>query len=95
MSKRKTRPCAVCMKPLEPDRIEGFPETRLCLVHAKEIEAYGGEFIVTATRDRTSKAESIKKNFGGVTTKMRRNYVALERLINAYKDQQEQAGEQR
>ena len=80
----KSRPCAICMKPIEPERIETLPETRLCSEHALRIAKFGGEFIVTATQERTSKQGSLKRNYGGVTTSSERNHQALEKLKDEY-----------
>lgn len=43
------RMCEVCRQPIDPDRAEAIPETRLCTEHAREIQAYGGEFVDVAT----------------------------------------------
>jgi hypothetical protein len=56
------------------------PETRLCADHARQIQKYGGEFIVTASQERTSKSGSPKHNYGGVTTSKSRNHGVLEKL---------------
>ncbi len=87
----KTRPCAVCGQPIGSERIEAAPATRLCLKHARQIQKYGGEFRVSAHVERTSKPESIKRNYGGVTPILSRNHEALERLKQDYLDEQEQA----
>jgi ribosome biogenesis SPOUT family RNA methylase Rps3 len=76
----KTRPCEICMKPIEAERLETIPETRLCLEHAEKIKKFGGEFVVTSTQERTSKPGSLKKNYGGVTPSMKRNHKAIEKL---------------
>jgi hypothetical protein len=68
------------MKPIEIERIEAIPQTRLCLKHAEAIRKHGGEFILTTTHDKTSKQGSLKKNFGGVTGRLRRNQKGIERL---------------
>jgi len=85
-----TRPCEICRQPIDPERIEVIPETRLCTTHAQQIVKYGGEFIVTAIQERTSKAGSLKKNYGGVTPSRRRNYQALESLREEYANEKEQ-----
>jgi hypothetical protein len=74
---------------LTAERIAGAPSTRLCLEHANQIRKYGGEFHVFADVERTSKRESIKRNYGGVTPVMSRNYEAIERLRQDYLDEQE------
>ena len=63
----KSRPCEICMQPIQPERIEILPDTHLCCDHARKIAKFGGEFTITAVRERTSKAGSLKKNYGGVT----------------------------
>ncbi len=74
------RPCEICNQPIEPERAEAVPETRLCASHAREIEKFGGEFVVTATWERTSKAGSLKRNYGGVTPQKTRNQKAMDQL---------------
>lgn len=76
----KTRPCEVCGRAIEAGRIEAIPETRLCVEHARMIGKYGGEFLVTATRESLGKAGSLKKNYGDIATHKTRNRTAIERL---------------
>jgi hypothetical protein len=78
------RGCEICKKPIETERAEGVPETRLCVQHAHEIGKYGGEFRTVVNEDLTSKHGSLKKNYGGVTVYRRRNVEALLRLRDAY-----------
>lgn len=80
----KTRPCEICARPIEAERASGLPETRLCAEHAQKIAKFGGEFIVTAQQERTSKAGSLKHNYGSVTTSKKRNQQALDRLRDEY-----------
>jgi hypothetical protein len=80
------------MRQITPERIEAVPDTRLCAEHARQVQKYGGEFIVTATQERTSKAGSLKHNYGSVTTSKRRNQEAIEKLREEYLRQQEQQG---
>jgi hypothetical protein len=75
------------MKPIDGDRLETLPETLLCTEHAEKIEKYGGEFKVIVAQERTSKAGSLKRNYGGVNTSKRRNHEALERLKDEYEDE--------
>jgi hypothetical protein len=75
------------MKPIEPDRAEALPETLLCKEHAEKIKKYGDEFIRTTSQERTSKPGSLKRNYGGVNTRTKRNYRALERLKDEYEDE--------
>ena len=86
----QTRPCEICGRPIEAERIEVIPETRLCIAHAHEIEKYGKEFVITGKLERTSKEGSLKRNYGGVTTSKRRNELAIRRLREAYQEEQEQ-----
>jgi hypothetical protein len=72
--------CEVCKQPIEPERAEGFPNTRLCGEHARKIQKYGGEFVVRAAQERTSKAGSLKLNYGGISTSQTRNQEAVRRL---------------
>ena len=76
----KTRPCEVCNKLIEPERVEVIPETRLCAEHAAMIARHGGEFTLTTTQESLGKTESLKKNYGSVTPEMKRNKKALEAL---------------
>lgn len=80
----KTRVCEVCKRPIEKQRAEGIPETRLCGEHAREIDRYGGEFLTSSHQERTSKAGSLKINYGGVTTRKRRNTAGVQRLRDDY-----------
>ena len=61
-------------------RIEVLPDTHLCTQHAREIEKFGGEFKLHSHQDWTSKAGSLKKNFGGVSTRKMRNHEAMRKL---------------
>jgi hypothetical protein len=72
------------MKPIETGRLEAVPETRLCLEHAEKIRKHGGEFVTASSWDRTSKEGSLKRNFAGVSTKMRRNRRAVEKLKDEF-----------
>lgn len=80
----RTRLCEICKRVIEDDRAEILPDTRLCAEHGQEIAAYGGEFTLTATQERTSKAGSMKLNYGSVATKKERNHQAIARLRDAY-----------
>jgi hypothetical protein len=74
------RLCEICRLPIEADRAEAIPDTRLCTEHGREIARFGGEFIVSAEQERTSKAGSLKLNYGGITTARVRNTAAVARL---------------
>lgn len=76
----KTRPCEICGQPIDPERIEAVPDTRLCVEHAKKISKYGGEFIITATQTSLGKGGSLKKNYGDVSIQKQRNAEALYKL---------------
>jgi hypothetical protein len=82
----KTRPCEICKRTIEPERVEAIPETRLCIEHARMIGKYGGEFLVTATRESLGKAGSLKKNYGDIATHKTRNPTAIEKLRREYLD---------
>ncbi len=82
---KKTRMCVVCGEVIAPGRLAVIPETRLCVIHGREIRKYGGEFRYTAISGSVGKVESLKKNYGGgLTVTKRRNTEGLERLRNAY-----------
>lgn len=74
------RHCEICKAIIDPERAEVIPETKLCTEHAREIGKFGGEFTTRISHDKTSKAGSLKKNFGGVTTRKQRNVEAIRKL---------------
>src|SRR4051794_21067134 len=80
----ESRPGEICGRPIEAIRIEVIPATRLCGEHGWLIVKFGGEFIVRSREDKTSKENSLKKNYGGVTTKLTRNEDAVARLRREY-----------
>jgi hypothetical protein len=80
MAMSATRFCEICKQPIDEERAEALPATRLCSEHAKEILKYGGEFIVTGVQERTSKQGSLKLNYGGIATEQTRNHEALRKL---------------
>jgi hypothetical protein len=80
----KTRPCEICGQPIDPERIEVVPETRLCVEHAEMAGKYGGEFIVTGTQASLGKGGSLKKNYGDVSVDKKRNTEAIQRLRQEY-----------
>ena len=84
--------CIVCKCDIENERIEAIPATRLCTRHGREIQQYGGEFSLSATREITSKQGSLKLNYGGISTYSTRNEDALSRLIDEYEMQKAQGG---
>ena len=58
--------CARCGGEIPAERMEALPETMVCVRCSQEM---GGEFVVYATAERISKEGSLKKNYGGYTTK--------------------------
>lgn len=60
------QPCARCGAEIPAERLEAMPETMVCVQCSKEM---GGEFQVIVTPERTSKEGSLKKNYGGYSTK--------------------------
>jgi hypothetical protein len=78
-----TRPCEICGQPIDPVRLETVPETRLCGPHARQIEKFGGEFIITGKQTTLSKSGSMKKNYGDVSIDRSRNTLAMEKLKKA------------
>lgn len=80
----KVRMCEICKQLIDSDRLEGSPDTRLCRTHAEEIQKYGGEFRLSAVQERTSKAGSLKINYGGIATTKTRNLEAIQRLKDDY-----------
>jgi hypothetical protein len=62
----ETRTCARCGGDIPAERVEALPETMVCVGCSQEM---GGEFDVYAVAERTSKDGSLKKNYGGYTTK--------------------------
>ncbi len=80
----KTRPCEICGQPIDPERVEVVPDTRLCVEHARLIGKYGGEFMVTGTQASLGKGGSLKKNYGDVSISKKRNLDALRKLREAH-----------
>ena len=80
----KTRPCEICGQPIDPERIEVLPDTRLCVDHAQQIGRFGGEFIVTGTQTSLGKGGSLKKNYDDVSIQKKRNTEALRKLREEY-----------
>lgn len=60
------QPCARCGELIPAERIEAIPETMVCVRCSKEM---GGEFTVIVTPEKTSKEGSLKKNYGGYSTR--------------------------
>jgi hypothetical protein len=80
----KTRPCEICGQPIHPERLEAVPATTLCIEHAKMIGKYGGEFIVKGVQTNLGKAGSLKKNYGDVSIRKKRNTEGLRKLQEEY-----------
>lgn len=66
------QPCVRCGNEIPAERIEALPDTMVCVACSKEI---GGEFTVIVTPERTSKEGSLKKNYGGYTTRKLRKPI--------------------
>lgn len=58
--------CARCGQPIPAERVEALPETEVCVGCSR---AMGGEFNVIVIPERISKEGSLKKNYGGYTTR--------------------------
>jgi hypothetical protein len=91
----KVRFCQICKQPIEAERAEGLPETRLCIRHSEAIVKYGGEFTTATSTVVTSKAGSLKRNYGGVNTRKVRNDAAMERLRDEFEREQWEQLEQK
>lgn len=83
----RLRKCEVCRRWIAPERVATVPQSRLCIDHAWSIEDFGGEFKVQFYQERTSKANSLKVNYGGIVTRLVRNQDAMQRLIDWYEEQ--------
>lgn len=79
-----TRPCEICGELIPEGRLEAVPETRLCVKHARAMEVYGGEFRTFTMQASLGKDGSLKKNYGDVSVKRKRNIDGLRRLREAY-----------
>lgn len=90
----KSRPCEICMKPIEMERLDGNSQTRLCQEHHEKIRKYGGEFILRTRMERTSKPGSLKINYGGVGGRLRRNQEAIEKLKDEFEEEKWRKKEQ-
>jgi hypothetical protein len=66
------QPCARCGALIPVERLHALPGTQVCVRCSQEI---GGEFILVVGHERTSKAGSLKKNFGGVTVRRIRKRI--------------------
>jgi hypothetical protein len=82
------RPCEICRRPIEPDRLDALPNTRLCAEHARAIVKHGGEFRATGTTEGTGP----KTGRGLVAVTKVRNTEAIEKLRAEY-EQSEPSGD--
>ena len=87
------RHCEICKQPIDADRAEAIRQTRLCTEHGREIQKYGGEFIMSSVQENTSKEGSLKKNYGGISTRLRRNERAISQLKDDYDRAKGQSGQ--
>ncbi len=62
----EAQPCMRCGAEIPAERLEIIPDTMVCVTCSKEM---GGEFTVIATPEKTSKEGSLKKNYGGYSTR--------------------------
>lgn len=60
------RTCVRCGGEIPVERVEALPETMVCVTCSQEM---GGEFRVVVIPERISKEGSMKKNYGGYTTR--------------------------
>lgn len=60
------QPCVRCGGEIPAERMEAIPETMVCVACSREM---GGEFTVIVTPEKTSKDGSLKKNYGGYSTR--------------------------
>lgn len=79
-----SRPCEICNKLIEEERLEAVPQTQLCIDHARAIEKHGGEFKLSGSYETTSKQGSLKLNYGGINVIKTKNTKALEKLRNSF-----------
>ena len=84
---QRTRMCVICKRLIEQERADGLQQTNLCAEHAEAIKKFGGEFRVVAEQENLSKQNSLKRNPGGVATRMVRNLTAIDRLREEYERQ--------
>jgi len=85
---QRTRMCVICKRLIERERAAAMEQTNLCTEHGEAINRFGGEFRMAAQQESLQKPGSMKKNPGGVATRMIRNFEALERLREEFLNQQ-------
>jgi len=61
------QPCARCGAEIPVERLEAIPETIVCVKCAREMG--GSEFRIEVIAEKTSKEGSLKKNYGGYSTR--------------------------
>jgi len=61
------QPCARCGAEIPAERLEAIPETIVCVKCAREMG--GSEFRIEVIAEKTSKEGSLKKNYGGYSTR--------------------------
>lgn len=83
----RTRMCVICKQMIDPERAEAMPGTNLCSEHGAAIRRFGGEFITLSETENLSKPGSLKRNPGGVRTKMVRNLRAMQELREEFEKQ--------
>ena len=81
---QRTRMCVICKRLIEKERAEGLQQTNLCAEHAEAIKKFGGEFKIVAEQESLAKQNSLKRNPGGVATRMVRNLEAMEMLRDEF-----------
>lgn len=67
---------------------------RLCTIckqdigaESEEIAEFGGEFVMRASQERTSKQGSMKLYYGGISTTKTRNEDGIEQLRDRYEQE--------
>ncbi len=61
------QPCARCGAEIPVERLETLPETMVCVKCAAAMG--GSEFRIEVIAEKTSKEGSLKKNYGGYSTR--------------------------
>ena len=81
----QTRVCIRCGGEIPAERVEALPETRLCIKCSQDV---GSDFVTIMKQENLGKAGSLKKNYGDVTVRRRRNEEGLRRLQEDYEREQ-------
>jgi hypothetical protein len=82
------RACEICKQPIDEERLEFLPQTRLCATHAREIIKYGGEYLMTGKQSSLAKPGSLKQNYGDVTVEQSRNFEGIQKLQTEWEKSQ-------